>query len=229
MIGIIVPAHNEEALIAHCLASLQLAAAHPGLRGEAVQTVVVLDTCSDATAELATVAGVMTLAIQAQNVGLARRLGAEKMIAAGADWLAFTDADSVVAPDWLVAQLHLGADAVCGTVAVDQWGAYGEKMKRHFALTYRDKENHNHIHGANLGISAAAYTQAGGFAALTSGEDVALVAALEATGARIAWSNTPRVTTSARDQFRAPLGFGATLAHIEQTATWAEEPEALQA
>jgi hypothetical protein len=95
---------------------------------------VVLDTCSDATAELATVAGVMTLAIQAQNVA-SLTTGAEKMITAGATGWPSPHADSVVAPDWL-AQLHLGADAVCA-----RWlwinGRLRGKMKRHFALTYR--------------------------------------------------------------------------------------------
>ena len=62
------------------------------------------------------------LAVQARNVGLARQAGAQALLAAGARWLAFTDADSEVADDWLVAQLRhqqAGADAVCGCVTVD--------------------------------------------------------------------------------------------------------------
>ena len=55
----------------------------------------------------------------------------------------------------------------------------------------------------------------GGFAPLASSEDVALVQALEDVGASIAWSAAPRVVTSARRQFRAPGGFGATLARVE--------------
>ena len=42
-----------------------------------------------------------------------------------------------------------------------------------------------HIHGANLGISAAAYRAAGGFAALKLGEDVALVSSLLARKADV--------------------------------------------
>jgi hypothetical protein len=44
-----------------------------------------------------------------------------------------------------------------------------------------------------------------------SGEDVALVDALMASGASITLSVAPRVTTSARLDHRAPAGFGETL------------------
>jgi len=89
-------------------------------------------------------------------------------------------------------------------------------MQEHYERTYTDADGHQHIHGANLGVSAAAYRRAGGFKSLTSSEDVALVEALRETGATIAWSARPRVETSARKTFRAPLGFGATLLRIDQ-------------
>lgn len=132
----------------------------------------------------------------------------------GARWLAFTDADSTVAPDWLVEQLAQDADAVCGTVIVDDWtphGKNGDVLALHFAATYVDREDHRHIHGANLGVSSDAYVLAGGFPALASSEDVALVRALQASGARIAWTARPRVTTSARQKGRATAGFADAL------------------
>ena len=43
---------------------------------------------------------------------------------------------------------------------------------------------HPHVHGANLGVTAAAYLAAGGFSALRTGEDHALVRALETAGRR---------------------------------------------
>lgn len=221
MIGIIVPAHNEEERIEACLQSLIGAAGHTGLAGEPVEIIVVLDACSDRTGPLARSLGVRTLHTHARNVGAARQQGARVAVSAGARWLAFTDADSVVAPEWLVAQLALGADAVCGTIAVDDWGIYGERMHRHFELTYTDEDGHSHIHGANLGVSAQAYTAAGGFMDLATGEDVALVEALQKSGARIAWSRTPRVVTSVRPNFKAPGGFGATLEKIEKLCQWA--------
>lgn len=221
MIGVIVPAHDEEELIEACVESLLKAAAHPDLAQEAVQIIVVLDDCNDHTGRLARSLGVHTIDLKLKNVGFARQAGAKVALGHGARWLAFTDADSVVAPDWLVSQLALKADAVCGTVAVQNWGIYGERMHRHFQLTYTDADGHSHIHGANLGVSAAAYTTAGGFLGLKSSEDVALVKALQASGANIAWSSMPRVVTSVRPNFRAPDGFGATLATIERLGQWA--------
>ena len=50
MIGVVIPAHNEEKHIATCLSSVLLAAKHPGLEGRQVTVLVVLDDCSDATA-----------------------------------------------------------------------------------------------------------------------------------------------------------------------------------
>lgn len=58
---------------------------------------------------------------------------------------------------------------------------------------------------------AAAYRASGGFAAVACHEDVLLVRALEAAGARFAWSAHPRVVTSARLDARARGGFGDTL------------------
>ena len=218
MIAVVVPAHNEAEHIGECLASLERAAQCARLCGEPVLRLVVLDDCSDATGPIARRAGAAVLAVQAQNVGAARAAGAELALARGARWLAFTDADSVVAPDWLAEQLALDADAVCGTVAVREWGSYGARMQAHYERTYTDADGHQHIHGANLGVSADAYRRVGGFKPLASSEDVALVEALRAAGARIAWSARPRVETSARRNFRAPLGFGATLLRIDEEA-----------
>ncbi len=221
MIGIIVPAHDEEERIEDCVQSLVKAATHCSLAGEAVEIIVVLDACQDRTGTLARRLGARTIKVRARNVGLARQAGAHAALRSGARWLAFTDADTVVAPDWLAMQLALQADAVCGTVAVEDWGAYGERMHRHFELTYTDADGHSHIHGANLGVCAAAYATAGGFLGLETGEDVALVEALRASGAKIAWSRAPRVVTSVRPNYKAPNGFGATLERIEKLHQWA--------
>jgi glycosyltransferase involved in cell wall biosynthesis len=218
MIAVVIPAHNEAELVGACLASVQAAALAPGLRGEQVIVVVIADSCSDGTACIAASAGAIAIAVSFQNVGQARAVGAARALDAGARWLAFTDADTVVAPDWLAAQLRLRADAVCGTVAVEDWHDYGERMRSHYARIYEDRDGHRHIHGANLGVCAQAYRRAGGFPPLQSSEDVALVNALIASGANVAWSAAPRVVTSARRNFRAPHGFGATLLRVDELA-----------
>jgi glycosyltransferase involved in cell wall biosynthesis len=118
MLGIVIPAHNEQAVIVQCLAVVKKAAQHPGLCGEAVEILVVLDHCTDLTAAHVAQAQVAGLEIEARNVGVARALGAEAMLARGARWLAFTDADTQVAPDWLAEQLALQADAVICFVGI---------------------------------------------------------------------------------------------------------------
>ena len=223
MISVIVPAHNEEKSIRACLASILEASSDLLLAQEPVKVLVVLDCCTDNTRAIAEAMGAHTVQVSARNVGFARAAGAQAALDAGARWLAFTDGDSEVAPNWLSAQLahHAqGADVVCGTIAVANWADYGEKMRLHFGATYSDSDGHRHIHGANLGLSATAYQRAGGFEALDSQEDVALVESLEKLGATIAWSATPRVVTSARPDFRAPGGFGATLKRIHQEGQW---------
>ncbi len=214
MIAIIVPVHNEEQTLGRCLHALQVAAAFPLLEMLEVKIIVVLDSCTDNSQEIAAGFAVSTIEVQVSNVGAARAAGASFGIASGADWLANTDADTVVAPDWLWQQLQLKAEVVCGTIGVDDWSDHGVsaiRLHQHFLHTYTDADGHSHIHGANFGVSALAYQKAGGFKALSCSEDVALVQALQEAGAVIAWTAAPRVVTSARTRSRAPGGFGDTL------------------
>jgi hypothetical protein len=223
MIGVAVPAHDEEANLGTCLAALLFAARHPSLADEAVHVHVVLDACADRSLDVVlhhqpafAAAGVALdySEIQVRQVGAARAAGARHLLALGARWLAFTDADTRVSPQWLAAQLALDVDVVCGSVAVDDWSPHADRahaLRTHFASVYQDRDGHRHIHGANLGVSADAYRAAGGFAAVPCHEDVLLVQALERIGARFAWSAQPRVFTSARTDARARGGFGDTL------------------
>ena len=214
MIGVVIPAHNEEKHIATCLSSVLLAAKHPGLGGRQVAVLVVLDDCSDDTHRLVAAMEVTALMVSFQNVGKARATGAEELLSAGAQWLAFTDADTVVPPDWLSRQLAFMVDAVCGTVEVDSWDDHGEWVRARYLERYRFMENHRHIHGANLGLSATAYRDAGGFQHLVAHEDVHLVAELEKINARIMWTATNPVVTSARKDYKCCGGFGEYLVSL---------------
>ena len=202
MIGIVVPAHNEENHLGACLESLRRAARCPLLRGEDVLIVVALDACSDGTEAIARSQGAVTVSVDARNVGIARARGTIEALQRDARWLAFTDADSTVAPNWISTQLALCCDAVCGTIEVCDWSEHSEQVRRHHKATYCDRDGHRHIHGANLGVAASAYRRVGGFQPLGSSADVALVRALQAHGASIAWSAAPRVVTSARRCYR---------------------------
>lgn len=213
-IAVVIPAHNEAAYIGSCLERIEVAVELARSHGHDSSVYVVCDACDDATESLVSLAGYIPLVIADRNVGKARAHGSERAIRDGAAWLAFTDAETEVSDAWLINQLNLRSDVVCGTVQVNDWGIYGSLMKRHFAATYFDVDGHRHIHGANLGISAEAYQSVGGFPSVENSEDVHIVRAMEARGFRVAWSNLPRVVTSARVEFRATAGFGATLATI---------------
>ncbi|MBF8757200.1 glycosyltransferase [Pseudomonas guariconensis] len=220
MIGVVIPAHNEARHLGHCLGAVNRAAheaEHAGLR---VQVLVVLDRCNDASATIADRHGVATLAVDAGNVGIARRTGAAWMLERGAQWLAFTDADSRVPAHWLLSQLQFAADAVCGTVHIERWQPWqGAALRELYRNRYEAREGHRHIHGANLGVCARAYARAGGFAPLPAHEDVHLVRALEACGAQIVWTARHSVATSSRRDSRAREGFGDYLASLEGAVT----------
>lgn len=218
MIAVIVPAHNEQDLLPHCLKSLHIAARHPALGGEAVEILVVLDSCDDQSGSVARGFDALTLSISARNVGHARRVGAACMLSRGARWLACTDADSQVPADWLMQQLAFKADVVCGTVQVLDWESHGVETQARYLEGYQAREDHRHIHGANLGICAKAYRRAGGFKPLTAHEDVGLVHALERSGAKIVWTALNSVSTSARCDPRAREGFGDYLKSLAVAA-----------
>jgi glycosyltransferase involved in cell wall biosynthesis len=105
MLAVIVPAHDEEEHIGTCLRSLGKASRCPRLDGEPVLIVVALDSCTDHTRALVLRWKARSVEVSARNVGVARAAGARLALACGARWLAFTDADSAVAPDWLAEQL----------------------------------------------------------------------------------------------------------------------------
>ncbi len=110
--------------------------------------------------------------MQAHNVGVARAAGFAAVLAREAGrpaeqmWLATTDADSTVPADWLAEQLRLaakGAEVVAGTVRVQDWSEQPAAARDRFHAGYgRPGRGHLHVHGANLGMSATAYLDAGG-------------------------------------------------------------------
>lgn len=215
MIGILVPAHDEAASVERCLQSIRRAALHPGLHGEAVQVVVALDSCSDATASICQQQRVDTVRLEARCVGVARAAAAAELLGRGARWLASTDADSEVPPEWLVAQLEGRCDAFCGLVDIATTSRTEKRLRRAFQKRQQWGDDHGRIHGANFGVSAQAYLAAGGFAPLRCGEDVALVRRLQRLGADVRWAGAPIVMTSARLVGRATGGFSTYLAGME--------------
>ncbi len=224
-VGVIVPAHNEQDLLPACLASLRRAAR--ALPDVPVGLVVVADACTDRTAQAARAAGATVVTVSVRNVGAARAAGISELLRRvrtldPADvWLATTDADTVVPESWLRQQVRCagqGWDAVVGTVQVADWSGYRPDVRSHYDSFYdRGDGPHPHVHGANLGVRASAYLAAGGFPAVPTAEDHALVTALAAQG-RVLRTRTLPVVTSARRQARAPHGFSHFLGELD-TAT----------
>ncbi|WP_433802146.1 glycosyltransferase [Actinomycetospora sp. CA-084318] len=220
VLGVVVPVHDEEALLGGCLEALDRAARW--VRGSAsVRLVVVLDSCRDASRDITREHGVETVAVAARNVGVARDAGFRALLdgpGAVPDWIATTDADSRVPPDWLLAQLaayERGADARVGAVYVDDWDGHGRSTREWFRTVYdAAADPHPHVHGANLGVRREAYDRCGGFQGLAVGEDVTLVAALDADG-RVHRSRRSPVLTSGRRIARADGGFAARLGELE--------------
>lgn len=219
-VGVVVPAHDEQALLPACLASLRQAARHPALRHVAVHLVTVLDACSDDSGEHAPGA----LEVQARNVGVARAAGFTEVLRREAGrppgqlWLATTDADSTVPLDWLATQLDLargGVEVVAGTVRVQDWTEQPATARRRFAATYGSPgAGHLHVHGANLGLSAAAYLDAGGVPPLALAEDQALVDTLRSRARRLVSTDRIPVITSGRRESRTVGGFADHLREL---------------
>jgi glycosyltransferase involved in cell wall biosynthesis len=214
-VGVVIPAHNEEDLLPSCLTAIWQAA---GRLSVPVHVVVAADACTDRTAARARGHGAAVVEIGARNVGAARRAAAERLLQRtrhldpAAVWLASTDADTLVPRRWLIRQLRYarqGWDGVVGTVRVADWAGHPPRVSSLFNRRYRAwLRRHPHVHGANLGFTAAAYLAAGGFRPLCTAEDHALVNDLQAAGTRLLRTTRIPVVTSARTSARAPGGFG---------------------
>lgn len=222
MIGVVIPVHNEEAILGDCLQAVCQAALDPLLDAEPVEIVVVLDACTDRSAAVAVRHKAQIVSLDACCVGAARELGASFALDYGARWIAFTDADTIVPANWLSAQLDLCAEATCGQVAIEDWSGYPPGVRELYLESYGAQPRH--VHGANLGIAAAAYRSAGGFPPLTVDEDVALIASLASRRGDVRWAGAPRVVTSARWWTTIVGGFASNLAALREHCARAQAP-----
>ena len=232
---VVVPARDEEQRIAACLEALR---AQAGV-GVPWEIIVVLDDCTDATADLVAAAAarcavpIEAVAGPGRGVGAARARGMDlaclRLHEAGAPdgLIATTDADSRVDRDWLAAMLALrdgGARAIAGLVDLDPADVApidpdaaahrreraGQRLR---AVRAEDAAaEHHHFAGASLAVTAHAYRLAGGLEPVTSLEDEAFARRLTQAGIPIVRSRAVRVRTSARAEGRAPRGLAVDLA-----------------
>ncbi|ROS30790.1 glycosyltransferase family 2 protein [Cellulomonas sp. PhB150] len=215
-IVVVVPAHDEEELLTHCLASIERARPQAGAP---VDVVVALDDCHDGSSGIVRRFDALEVVLAARAVGAARAAGVVAGLVLGDDdpaevWIASTDADSVVPENWLRVQRELadaGADVVLGTVRPDPRDLTSAQLAAWRATRVPGRPN-GHVHGANLGVRADAYARAGGFAPLAEHEDVDLVARLRADPLVVLEaSDEADVLTSGRTTGRTPGGYASYL------------------
>lgn len=235
-VAVVVPVHNEDQHLDRALSAVQAAADQLArTRPEVtVRVMVVLDSCTDGSAEIAgryveADPRFQILTVGLRSAGASRAAGIRTAVLGrprrhpgqrstpvpwrGKTWLANTDADSRVPPHWLVRQLEFadaGADAVLGSVEPDPVGMDPDLLRR-WLERHPFEENHPHIYGANFGVRASAYLAAGGFPKQQSHEDRTLVQGLRSLAFTVLATDSVRVLTSGRTQARAPQGFAAYL------------------
>ena len=228
-LSVVVPARNEAGRLGGCLTSIGEAisvyAETPG--SVTVDVVIALDSCTDdSAAVIARHPGTRNVQVREGSAGRARNAGvtsARTLRGTRPDemhWVAMTDADTRVPPQWLAAQVRLaeeGADVVVGTVEPDP-----DELDRHTLGRWRSRhdlrEDHPHVHGANLGFTLDAYDRVAGFPGTRLHEDVEFVRRARAVGLHVRATDLHRVTTSARRVGRTPGGFAAYLRELDSPA-----------
>jgi hypothetical protein len=258
---VVVPARNEEEGLAATLDALRLQA---GLNGRPLdwdfyEVLLLLNNCTDRSAAVAELYAAdhpgfrlhvmeCELAANEAHVGTARRrlmdLACDRLEWLGAERGAIlsTDADTLVAEDWVAANLAgiaAGADVVGGQIELlpdDR-----ESLEPGVRLAYeRDREyqglvarceslldpdpadpwpRHLHHFGASLACTPEVYRRSGGLPPVKPLEDVAFVDALRKVGAKIRHAPEVRIFTSARLDGRAEVGLSG------QLRLWRDEAE----
>ena len=220
VVHVVVPAHDEEALLGDCLASVVTACAAlaADLPTVVVRTTVVLDRCTDASGAVAAAYGVDTVVVDAGRPGHADVAGVDRAASLAGDrpservLVVSTDADCVVPELWLVdlhALAEAGYDLVVGAVQPDP-----DDLSLRVVERWRERHRRaaGHVHGANLAFTLAAYARAGGLQPVGLHEDVLLVDAMRAAGCR--WTTSTTVRTSGRTSSRVAGGFATYLAGL---------------
>jgi GT2 family glycosyltransferase len=260
---VIIPARNEEAAIARALDALRLQSDVDGtpLSSRSYEVLLLLNNCTDSSVQIAEqyqkehpsfVLHVIsrTLERSKAHVGTARRMLMDTahhrlMRSAGRRAaILSTDADSVVAPDWIarnLAILETGADAVGGVIHLfpDELDELKTQAPDVFLAYNRDRQlqrlvahlegildpdpadplpRHLEHFGASLACTAEIYARAGGMPPVKPLEDVAFVGELRKIGARIRHAPEVKIYTSARLSGRAEVGLSGQLSIWQQQA-----------
>lgn len=239
--AVAIPAKDEADRIAGCIDALN---SQDGARLDHI--VVLVNNSTDRTADILRSARVhrsttlhiieKTLPPDHANAGFARRFAMETAasLAGPHGVLLTTDADGLVDPDWLAANLAVlraGVDAVAGWVELHpiEWGQIPAKLHEDDARECAYDALCDEIHGlldpdpadplprhtqhsgASIAVTVAAYHRCGGVPALRSGEDRALIAALRRFDASVRHAPQVHVTVSGRTVGRSDGGMAETI------------------
>jgi glucosyl-3-phosphoglycerate synthase len=233
---VVVPARNEEDLVTSCLEAL---ATQEQVAHHEYEVLLILDRCTDETEERAREIGGVHPSLNlrflhgpGEGSGPARKVGMDaacaRLLRVGRPegLIACTDADTVVAPDWLAAQLRAaskGARAIGGRIELADDGSLPEHVRRR----HSEEGRHRHEHllcdpageaqhwqfsGASMTLTATVYKQVGGLEPLTALEDEHLEKVLRHHDVPIHRLLSVRVTTSPRLVGRATRGLSNDLA-----------------
>lgn len=240
-IAVAIPACNEADRIGRCLTALDR---QVGCRVDDI--VVLVNNSTDHTAEVARRVALSwgaalhvlecSLRPEDAHAGNARCLAMEAaaQCVRGDGVLLTTDADGVVDPDWVranLAVLRAGADVVAGWVDLDpvDWAripaalheddareaAYDALCDEIHATLDPDPHDplprHTQHSGASIAVTLAAYRRVGGVPPLPCGEDRAFLKALRRIDARIRHAPECHVTVSGRIIGRAAGGMADTI------------------
>jgi glycosyltransferase involved in cell wall biosynthesis len=192
VISFIVPAYNEERLLAATLAALNAAA---GAVDEPYELIVVDDASADRTAEVARSCGARVVRVACRQIAATRNAGAS---AARGDRFIFVDADTIVdeaVVDAAVQALRCGAVGGGAAVRFDgripRWATV---LLPAFVWTFRTA---GFAAGCFLFCTRSAFEAVGGFdEALYGAEEIALSRALKGQGRFVVLRHA--VTTSGR-------------------------------
>lgn len=237
---VVVPARDEETLIIDCLRAL---VGQRNIHPEEYEVLLVLDQCRDETGPLAREfaleypsLALLFLEGPGEGAGQARRMGMETAyerlmsLERPEGLIASTDADTIVASDWLATQLEVaerGARAIGGRIHlldagdevsldVAKWRDQRGRL-RHLDLLSASRQDESGIEhwqfsGASLTLTAEAYNEIGGLEPRAALEDEYLERVLRQRGIHIERPLSVQVHTSARLVGRARRGLARDLA-----------------
>ncbi len=255
--SVIIPARNEETSLPATFDALRLQVDLSGrpLAYDTYEVLLLLNNCTDRSAAVARDYRKRYPTFQLQiaecglepehaHVGTARRMlmdaACERMEASVAGTaILSTDADTLVAPDWVaanLAELERGAEVVGGVIhlqaqelaalepgvreAYERDRRYQELVAELEAMLDPDPcdpwPRHLQHFGASLACTCDVYRRSGGLPPVKPLEDVAFIEALRQVGARIRHSPEVSITTSARLEGRAEVGLSGQLRHWQK-------------